>query len=96
MMYPGNEHLHRLPRYKSTRLASIIYKQVEDIGSLCAIMLVFTNGFKTPLFETLNVRNMRYDIKRINLDPKRQISRISLKVNKNAPELILGLRLIDS
>ena len=58
-------------------------------------MLVFTNGFKTPLFETLNVRNMRYELKRINIDPKRRISKVSLKVNKNAPELMLGLRLID-
>ena len=96
MMYPGNEHLLRLPRYRSTRLAAIIYKQVENYGSLCAIMLVFTNGFKTPLFETLNVRNMRYEMRRINLDPKRRISKISLKVNKNAPELMLGLRLIDA
>ena len=96
MMYPGNEQLQRLPRYKKTRLAAIIYKQVENMGNICAVMLVFTNGFKTPLFETLNVRLRRYEYKRINLDTSRRISKVSLKVNKNIPELMLGLRLIDS
>ena len=59
------------------------------------MMLIFTNGFKTPLFETLNARNMRYELKQVTLDPSRRVSKISLKVNKNAPELMLGLRLID-
>ena len=58
-------------------------------------MLVFTNGFKTPLFETLNARNMRYELKQVTLDPKRHISQISLKVNKDSPNIILGMRLID-
>ena len=38
---------------------------------------------------------MRYELQQITLDPTRRISKISLKVNKNAPELMLGLRLID-
>ena len=89
LLFPGDKHLGRLPRYTSRpRLKAICFKQVENAGPLSAMMLIFTNGFKTPLFETLNARNMRYELKQVTLDPTRHISKISLKVNKDSPDMI--------
>ena len=41
----------RIPRNKQVKLSGIVYKSKD--GDLCSIQLLFTNGMKGPIYETV-------------------------------------------
>ena len=84
-----------LPHDKGVRLREINYKHYKNRGCLQGIRLIFTNGVKTPWFETENSKsNEELEVKSLVIDTRRQIRYIS--VNTKAKMSIRGLRLIDS
>ena len=73
---------------------------MPGVGCLSAIQLEFTNGFKTPFYETEGSKEAEPPIKPKNLyvDPERTIREISMMVTGSSPtslRFIRGLRLID-
>ena len=51
-LYPKDEHIRDFPVYRRVKLSSIVYKLNSDKTPLMGIQLKFTNGVKSPLFQT--------------------------------------------
>lgn len=52
-LYPSENYLKSMPRYRSLKLRAIRYKVRKfDNSSLSGIQFQFTDGFQTPFFET--------------------------------------------
>ena len=91
-MWPCHEKLQRLGRYKEMTLASIQYRCLHDSYELTAIQLCFTNGEKTPLFETKASSAAGEMLKTIRVAQTCPIKKISVKGQSG---FIDGLRLTD-
>ena len=55
--WPTQEQIKELPLNKKMKLKRIGYKKQSSNGSLTGFQLEFTNGAKSPLFETEYARN---------------------------------------
>ena len=54
MLFPREEQVTDFPVYRRIKLSSIVYKLNSDKVPLMGIQLKFTNGVKSPLFQTPN------------------------------------------
>ena len=77
--HDNSEYLKRIPRYKRVKLKAINYKHVYGKGALSAIQLEFTNHDPSPWITT-GMADEEDHPKRIEVDPKKRISKISMLV----------------
>ena len=87
--------IRRYPRDRLIKLKTIRYKQYY-FGELAGIQFEFTNGIKTPMFETERAKRKDplIELKTLNIDTTKTIAKICMKVSDGS--YINGLRLIDN
>ena len=62
------------------KLSAVVYKCQEDSGALTGIGLEFADGHKSPIFQTEAAKNEAE--KKIIIDTTKDISKISMLINK--------------
>ena len=65
------------------------------MSALCAIQLEFSNGIKSPLYETKESKEKQFELKRAKFDHTQTIREISMKVGQNAYDSFTGFKLND-
>ena len=79
---------------KPMKLKAVKYKHRDNDHDLTAIQLVFSNGYKTPMFECSSAASdSNLEIKTIKIDETKDISAIAMKIEDNT--VIRGLKLIS-
>ena len=68
-----------MPKTKDVLLKEIIYKTEKIYGFLSGIQLKFTNGFSTPMFETQLAKDDNHEMKKVPVDPTREIRRVKVR-----------------
>ena len=58
--------------------------------------MVFSNGIKSPLYETAESKQNSFELKRIPVDHRRTIDQIAMKVGKSGYDSFTGIRLTDN
>ena len=94
-IYPTKEQIEKHPRDRLIKLKTIRYKEYY-FGELSGIQFEFTNGIKTPMFETERAKRKDplIELKTIEIDTSKTIGRICMKVSDGS--YINGLRLVDN
>ena len=77
---------------KPMKLMAVRYKHYDGDYNLSGIQLVFTNGFKTPMYLSQSSESRGEELKTIKIDPTKQISTIEMKIEDG---WVRGLRLIS-
>ena len=67
---------------------------MHNAEELCGIQFGFTDGTRTPLFETKLAKDDEQELKRIEIDPNVEVRKVSMKVWNGYA--IKGLRLTDA
>ena len=75
------------------KLNGIRYKHRDNDFNLSGIQLCFTNGYRTPMFESDETKESAQDNKLIKIDPEKNIAAIAMKVDRD--DWLRGLKLIS-
>ena len=90
--FPTEDHVKDFPVYRRVKLSSVVFKLNSDKTPLMGIQLKFTNGVKSPLFQTAS----SVDVGRAQeaeIDFERRIVRANVFVSTS--KKIYALQLVD-
>ena len=90
-MWPQPKELAKISR--PMKLNGIRYKHRDNDFNLSGIQLCFTNGYRTPMFESDETKESAQDNKLIKIDPEKNIAAIAMKVDRD--DWLRGLKLIS-
>ena len=82
-VYPTVDQIKKYPRDRLIKLKTIRYKQYY-FGELSGIQFEFTNGIKSPMFETERAKRKDplIELKTINIDTSKVIAKICMQVSE--------------
>jgi len=99
-IYPTDKKfqaMQRVPKTKDVKIKEIVYKTEKIYGFLSGIQLKFTNGFKTPMFETQLAKDDNHEEFTVQINPKRDVRFVKVRYEEFSDRntYIHGLSFLD-
>ena len=81
--YPKKDQVVDFPVFRRIKLCGVAYKLNSDKTPLMAIQLKFTNGIKTPLFQTSSALDIK-KVQEAEIDFNKKIVKINLYLSTSS------------